>query len=708
MTTMKTIKSLTCLAAIALSFAACQKNELSITEETNSTFTFTSVKPQLEGETRTEYTGSSIQWSKGDAIRMAFTINDVWQTTKGDATVTDGKSDAKMYASTSLSAASETAEFSIPNKFEGNAEGEYVFYTIYPTSAANESFTYAPSATLRIASDQTPTATSFDSKSDVMFGKSIENYSTKPSAAIPLDWTRLVAHGDITLKGLQNTIEGETITSIKLTAQDGADLVGTHYFNVITKELTLPDNNTSSNVLTVNGDNLSIDENGNVEFWICILPETITSLKVEVETSKAFYTREISGVNLAFAQNKRNTLAIKMQDVDRVEKDPVVQIISNGNYVISCDLADEDVMMVASSGNVQGVADISTTTDAEGRLVVDEDALWTITYDEDNEVYYVMSVSANKYLYGVGSKSDLKLVEASSKTGFVGVKNDDGTYKLTVTASGTTRGIGYNYNNGNDRFGLYNVTASDQVTDINLIPAVVDTTPSVTFEETSKTVTASTTEVTFAFTSQYLTAAPEVTVSSDEDDIVANVAVTDGLVTVTLNENEDEEVKTATLVFSCDGVEDVELTIIQQAASSGGANTYTYVFTSKDWNATIGGEAANWTSGKAGYGFAEGQGIQVTTAVTGANGTSPVSFKNVTKVIVTYNTNKSKGAGAINLTVGTESVGTNNVAYSGSADGTSANFTTEFTVSSLEGAIKLTVNTTTNSIWVKSVEITAD
>ena len=432
---MKTIKSLTSFAAIALSFAACQKNEIVPVDSSESSFVFTSARPQLESDTRTEYTGTTIQWSKGDAIRMAFTVDGVWQTTAGDATVTDGKSDAKMYASTALSAATETAEFSIPNKFEGDVNGEYVFYAIYPSSASYESFTYAPSATLKILNEQTPTATSFAFGADVMFGKSTEKYTTKPTAAIPLDWTRLVAHGDITLKGLKNTVEGETITSIKLTAQAGADLVGTHYFDVTTEQLTLPSSNTTSNILTVYGDNLSIDENGNVEFWISILPETITSLKVEVETSKANYTREISGTSLKFIQNRRNTLSIKMDSVERVEKSPVTQIIADGNYVIA---VDED-MMVASTGNVQGVGVLPTTTDADGKLIVDDNALWTITYDNDNEVYYVLSVSTDKYLSGSASSTNLKLAEVASRTGFAAVKNDDGTFNLTVTASGTTR-----------------------------------------------------------------------------------------------------------------------------------------------------------------------------------------------------------------------------------------------------------------------------
>lgn len=133
------------------------------------------------------------------------------------------------------------------------------------------------------------------------------------------------------------------------------------------------------------------------------------------------------------------------------------------------------------------------------------------------------------------------------------------------------------------------------------------------------------------------------------------------------------------------------------------ATDVTYTFTSKSWADASGA----WTGGGDGNGFTSGQGIQVTTGTTGANATSNSSFSNVSKVVVTYNTNKSKGAGSIAIKIGTNDEVSNSVAYSGSADGTSANFTTQFDFSPVQtGAIKITTNTTTNSIWVKSITIT--
>ena len=135
------------------------------------------------------------------------------------------------------------------------------------------------------------------------------------------------------------------------------------------------------------------------------------------------------------------------------------------------------------------------------------------------------------------------------------------------------------------------------------------------------------------------------------------------------------------------------------------AEEVTYVFTSKAWAAKIGSTVANWTSNKAGAGFSN-NGIQVTTAATGANGTSPISYNNISQIVVTYNTNKSKGKGTLSVKIGDNAVTTNNWQYSGSADGTSANFTSTFDYPSPQsGKVTLTANTTTNSIYVVSIKI---
>ena len=145
--------------------------------------------------------------------------------------------------------------------------------------------------------------------------------------------------------------------------------------------------------------------------------------------------------------------------------------------------------------------------------------------------------------------------------------------------------------------------------------------------------------------------------------------------------------------------------LIVGSGSAWADDEVTYTFTSQKWAATLGEDAANWTSNKDGAGFSN-DGVQVTTKVAGASATSPVSFDKVKKIVVTYNTNKSAGAGSIDVQVGDNTKKSNDVAYTGSGDGRSANFTTEFVYSTAEsGSITLTVNTTTNSIYLCSITI---
>ena len=80
----------------------------------------------------------------------------------------------------------------------------------------------------------------------------------------------------------------------------------------------------------------------------------------------------------------------------------------------------------------------------------------------------------------------------------------------------------------------------------------------------------------------------------------------------------------------------------------------TYTFNSKSWGATSGGSAANWTSNKDGLQFnASGSpvGLQINVANSGANGTSPESFDNISKVDVVYNST-GKGVGSISVKIG--------------------------------------------------------
>ena len=145
------------------------------------------------------------------------------------------------------------------------------------------------------------------------------------------------------------------------------------------------------------------------------------------------------------------------------------------------------------------------------------------------------------------------------------------------------------------------------------------------------------------------------------------------------------------------------ITVAESGSSGTTTQEITYMFTSKSWAATSGGSAANWTSGKAGNDFTSGQGIQVTSGTSGANGTSPISFSSVQSVDVSYCTNASKGAGSITVKVGASTINTKDVTKSGGTTLRTLSFTSD---GSLSGSVNITVTCTTNSIYVASCTIT--
>lgn len=144
------------------------------------------------------------------------------------------------------------------------------------------------------------------------------------------------------------------------------------------------------------------------------------------------------------------------------------------------------------------------------------------------------------------------------------------------------------------------------------------------------------------------------------------------------------------------------------------ADNVSYKFTSKDWRATSEGTFANWKSITAGNQLTSGQGVQITTGIKEGCANSPVKFENIKTVTVHYCTNNSSGVGTISV-YGVETM--SSTAQTGtqigsifsvtkpSSNGTSiksAIFSPSLTVS---GYVQIYVTCTTNSVYIKSVDI---
>jgi hypothetical protein len=129
------------------------------------------------------------------------------------------------------------------------------------------------------------------------------------------------------------------------------------------------------------------------------------------------------------------------------------------------------------------------------------------------------------------------------------------------------------------------------------------------------------------------------------------------------------------------------------------ADEVTYTFNSKAW-----GDSENaWTSGKDGNALQSGRGVQITSSVSGANATTKNDFANVSKIVVTYSTNASKGTGSVSIQVGSNTATSEDVTTTGGTTDRTLEYTYDTPQS---GAVKLTVSCSVNSIYIKSVAIT--
>ncbi|MBE6250742.1 MAG: fimbrillin family protein [Bacteroidales bacterium] len=414
----KMFSTMMLFAAAAMAFVSCQKNEIA-PEYEQTILTFTSSNP----ETKTEWNGSTIVWSAKDKIRVACLLGQAWQNNNGDVT---GTAKAKLYQSNGLPEDKQAeAKFTVPTNFnEANFTGKTSkFYAIYPDAATDVDFT-APNAVVTIPSTQSVAGDTFDKNADLLWGKS-EQVAGFPTEAVSMYWTRLVAHADITLKGLG---AGEKVNSVVLTAQDGLALVGKFNVDITTGEVS---SNTPQNTVTVNCTDLTVDETGEASFWACINPCTITSLDIVVDTDAATYTISKTGFEREFLQNKRNTLPINMAEADRVPKETgeeggdvdakyYVKVTEapedwSGTYVLVCESTNE--VMKGPEGTNKYCEAVSVTISNNTISSTSLDDACVITVAKVSGGNYCLSAN-EKYIGMPKDGTDLSFSDSLQDTGY--------------------------------------------------------------------------------------------------------------------------------------------------------------------------------------------------------------------------------------------------------------------------------------------------
>ena len=476
-------KSLLILSAALLGLAACNKvavEEQPVVNNNDIVLTFTSERPQLDLDTKTAWDTetSSIVWSAGDKIRVGYTLDGDWmgQSVAGDA---------KFYSSDEVvidESNASVGSFSVPvsgsNFTDPEVAGKYVFYAIYPASLlTNTTVATAPTATVTLKTIQNPTADSFEGVTDIMVGKTAEMDLEKlPTDPIDLLWDRVVAHGYFTLKDFQGVVAGETITKVTLTAQDGAALTGE--FSVSVEDGSFTASN-ATNEVVINGTDLAfVEESGktNLKIWLSVLPETLTSLKVDVATSKANYVREITGISKTLKRNARNVLAINMASATRTAVQEVVWVKKDISAIRSSDVFvivgnNGDNFAMTNDNGASSSPSASAIAVSENKLASNpvDNIQWTLSGNSSDGYTFYPNGTTETWLYCTNSNSGVRVGTNDAKTFSI----VDGYLKH----SGTSRYVGIynstdwrcytsiNNNIAGQTFAFYVKTAAGDVKD---------------------------------------------------------------------------------------------------------------------------------------------------------------------------------------------------------------------------------------------------
>ncbi len=443
-------------------------------------------------ESRTHHTGSTVYWSKGDRIRIGYTLNGVWQNAEGREA---GVGTAKLYASTEQGSDAELSVFRVTELFkEVETEGEatYTFYGLYPSEITKRNEpdladSEAGKINLYIPYIQSPSATSFDGKADLLVSRSLKDYSAFPTyeEQISMRWKRLVAHGQVTLKNLLDAgmVEGEKITFVEFTTDDDDALTGDFSLDIAGQAITSRSGSKNKVRLSFAENEeyntlIDADEDGVADdfvVWFATAPFTATDLTVSVGTDKAIYTRTFAGANKTFKVNTRNTLGISLKNADRRdlgageawELMTDASVLAVGKKVVVA-AADYDVAMSTTQNtNNRGEAAItksgtSITIDSSVQVLKvmagTQEGTWAL-YDEAQEGYlYAASTSSNqlktKSILDVTGSWAIEVVDGKASVVSVG---------RSETQPGTMR---YNASNNPPIFSCYK--ASNQMKDIAL------------------------------------------------------------------------------------------------------------------------------------------------------------------------------------------------------------------------------------------------
>ena len=399
------------LAAVALSFSACQK-EQEINEEPQSgklvTVSFTAEKAGIETRTGIAAEGSSTvsyEWTEEDANNLKlFTVSN----TDSGETLTQVSNPVVSVTATKLT---------ISAQVEANAT--YTFRAIIAGAWTSDGI--KP----KISDRQSPSSTDYDPNADVLVSNDVDvtvGESETTTGELPMAFERKVVINKMTLL---NMTAGEKVSKVEISSNK--NLAGT---------LTDEDAITT---ITIEYDNAEVPEGGFPVYFVAT-PNTSVSLTVTVVTDKHTYSKSFGEgkfINLTLGKFTKFAVAlekyyVKVSSTNDLANGVYLIVYEDGNVAFNGGLETLDAESNTIGVSIEdGKIESNSTTDA---------AAFTISIDNgtilSNSGQYIgQNTDAN----GLATSTSALNNTISISNGYAEIVSNGGAHLRYNNASNQTR-----------------------------------------------------------------------------------------------------------------------------------------------------------------------------------------------------------------------------------------------------------------------------
>lgn len=568
------------IAAAAMAFTSCQKEETAAPETVSATLTMHAGVEQ----TKTYLDeNNAVLWGIGEAVTLYVGSG---ETAKFfDSASTDDKYDGE---------ASASFTFAIEDVARADS---YALGGIYPASASKGIDNNDKPESFKIALPATQNAEpgKYDPSAYIMVLKP-EAVETLPSE-YTASFRRAVALNKITLTNVK-----EGISTVEITVPNTKYLAGRRSFDLTTGESgEVYENGGRTNTIKVNSDFPA----GTIDVWFTSWGVELAAgqeLTVKMISPSKIYTRTIAAKEggIKFVEGDLNKLTVNMASAtEEVNTD------LSGDYLIASVPKSWNLMSGTNDGKyysriVSGVTTSATEVKCSDfyALTGINDCIWTVAKMGEN--YSIKNKTTGKYVSYTGSENEAYTSDDAVE--FV-LSEKDGV--MTVESKAVA-GRQLKYNSTSPRFAFYTTNQ----TPLYFIPWEADTTPRIFVNESIYEVEAAEGSIDIKYsTNDLVTGQIKASVKSGASMTINSTSVAVGKVTVNYAANTAQDPKTATIVLSYDGAESQEVVITQLPAGAtkqyyvkvtaeptDWSGKYLIVFDDNKAHATVSGKDFNVTS----------------------------------------------------------------------------------------------------------------